>query len=157
MSERDIHIHVRISRRALIWGAAIVLLFCGVNEVVSESMTMTTYYPAPSGTYQRLSVSRSVRFSPVDKDALPAPPPSDGELLYNSADRQLYYYKQTAWQNIGGSGALYGFCALTVKGTGLVCTAATAPATCSAKTGACGCQAGYNSVNFGGAFACMMQ
>ena len=54
MNDRDIHIHMRISRRALVWGAAVLLLCCSANEVVSESMTMTTYYPAPTGTYRRL-------------------------------------------------------------------------------------------------------
>jgi hypothetical protein len=157
MNDRDIHIHLRISRRALVWGAAIVLLCCSANEVVSESMTMTTYYPAPSGSYQRLSVTRSVRFSPVNKDALPAPLPNDGELVYNSSDGQFYYYKQSAWENIGGPGGLYGYCGLTIQGSGLVCTTATAPATCDNSTGACGCQAGFNSVNFGVAVACLKQ
>ncbi|MCX5795199.1 MAG: hypothetical protein NTY77_06890 [Elusimicrobia bacterium] len=155
MNNRDIHIHVRISRRALIWAAAVVLLCCSANEVVSESMTMTTYYPAPAGTYQRLSVTRSVRFSPVNKNDLPAPPPKDGELIYDGSAGQFYYYKQSAWADLGGSGGLYGYCGLLIEGVSLVCHTATAPATCEHK--ACGCVTGYDSVNFGGAYACLKQ
>jgi hypothetical protein len=153
MNERDIHIHVIISRRALIWGAALVLLCCSANEVVSESITMTTYYPAPSGTYQRISVARSVRFSPVDKDALSSPSPRDGEMIYDSSDHQLYYYKQAAWENLGGKGGLYGYCGVGIEDGELVCHGATAPATCAHK--ACGCESGYDSVSFGGAYACL--
>ena len=42
-------------QRICFWAAAVVLLLCcSVNKLVSESITMTTYYPAPSGVYKRL-------------------------------------------------------------------------------------------------------
>ena len=114
---------------------------------------MTTYYPAPAGTYQRLSVTRSVRFSPVNKAALPSPPPKDGELVYDSSDRQFYYYKQSAWSDLGGAGGLYGYCGLVIEGVDVVCHSATAPATCRNKV--CGCETGYDSVDFGAAAVCL--
>ena len=57
MNEREITIHLKVSRRTLVWAAAALLLCCSANEVVSESMTLTTYYPAPAGTYKRLTTT----------------------------------------------------------------------------------------------------
>jgi hypothetical protein len=57
MNEHEIVIRIRISRRTFVWAAAALLMFCAANEVVSESLTLTTYYPAPSGVYQRLTTT----------------------------------------------------------------------------------------------------
>ena len=57
MMDRDITIRIKVSRRMFVWGAAVLMLCCSANELVSESMTMTTYYPAPSGVYKRISTT----------------------------------------------------------------------------------------------------
>ena len=54
--ERDIHIHLRLSygprfvRRAL----TVFFLFALAGDLSSENVTLTTYYPAPSGVYTRM-------------------------------------------------------------------------------------------------------
>jgi hypothetical protein len=56
MSNREININIQIkltSRRLAVGLAAFLVLALGY-EVVSESLTMTTYYPSPSGVYRRL-------------------------------------------------------------------------------------------------------
>jgi hypothetical protein len=54
MNEHEIIIQIKVSRRTFVWAAAALLMCCAANEGVSESLTLTTYYPAPTGTYQRL-------------------------------------------------------------------------------------------------------
>jgi hypothetical protein len=49
----NLDVHLRISRRLLAFSAAAALL-CAGGYALSESLTMTTYYPAPSGVYRRL-------------------------------------------------------------------------------------------------------
>jgi hypothetical protein len=59
--DREIHIHVKITRRTLAWGLASLLLCLAGYEAVSESLTMTTYYPAPSGVYRKLvSIAQTI-------------------------------------------------------------------------------------------------
>ncbi len=57
MNEHEITIQLKVLRRISIWGAAALFMFCSANELVSESITMTTYYPAPSGVYKRLTAT----------------------------------------------------------------------------------------------------
>jgi hypothetical protein len=66
MNEREITIRIKVSRRTAVWAAAVGLLCCAANEVVSESVTMTTYYPAPSGTYQKLTTTGGTVGTPVN-------------------------------------------------------------------------------------------
>jgi hypothetical protein len=66
MNEREISIRIRISRRTFVWCMAALLMCCAANEVVSESLTMTTYYPAPSGTYQKLVTTGGTASNPVN-------------------------------------------------------------------------------------------
>ncbi len=94
---------MRNLRRALVWGAAAMLLCCCVHEAVSESMTLTTYYPAPSGNYKRLSAqflslgvqpyhaanlaNGTAAFLPTDPGGLPV----GGRLFYNADNDKLYF------------------------------------------------------------------
>lgn len=65
-----------------------------------ESITMTTYYPSPYGSYNQLDVSRSVTFKPQSNlaaiQALSSP--QIGEVAYSSGDDKFYY------NNTGTSG-----------------------------------------------------
>ncbi len=52
---------IRARRWMFFRAAAVVLLLCcAANEAVTESLTMTTYYPAPSGVYKRLTATDRV-------------------------------------------------------------------------------------------------
>ena len=50
----DIHIHIRISPRLFQGVLAALLLSTLARELSSESVTLTTYYPAPSGVYTQM-------------------------------------------------------------------------------------------------------
>jgi hypothetical protein len=82
------------------------LVFCYVCVAqTTESITLTTYYPSPYGSYNQLDVQRSVTFNPLDKDTLAAP--QQGELVYNSPDDAFYYYNGSDWvKQGGGTGAV---------------------------------------------------
>ena len=51
---KDVHLHVHINRKTLAGLLAGMLVLAGVYAAVSETLTMTTYYPAPSGVYRKL-------------------------------------------------------------------------------------------------------
>ena len=80
MNDREITIHVKVSRRSFIWAAAALLMCCSANEVVSESLTMTTYYPAPSGVYKRLTATEGVAVGTYKASAAPA-----GDLIVSGS------------------------------------------------------------------------
>ncbi len=76
MHEHQIVVHVKALRRIFVWGAAALLICFAANDVVSESMTMTTYYPAPSGVYKRLTATSGVRIGTYANSQAP-----DGGLI----------------------------------------------------------------------------
>ncbi|HAM36518.1 MAG TPA: hypothetical protein DEB40_14515 [Elusimicrobia bacterium] len=53
---QDIHIHLdlRLTTRTLIGVMTVMLLFGVVDELGSESLSLSTYYPAPSGVYTQM-------------------------------------------------------------------------------------------------------
>lgn len=50
----EVTIHVRISPAVMRWGLASGLLSFMAVELASENVTLTTYYPAPSGIYAKM-------------------------------------------------------------------------------------------------------
>lgn len=54
MADLNISIHVRISPGLFRWGLAGLALCLMATELASESVTLTTYYPAPSGVYTQM-------------------------------------------------------------------------------------------------------
>jgi hypothetical protein len=54
MEKNPVYIRIDVNRRQFIAAAAAVLVLAGARPLDSESLTMTTYYPAPSGVYRRL-------------------------------------------------------------------------------------------------------
>ena len=96
--------------------------------VAEESITITTYYPSPYGSYNELQTNklavgdvdnsggldagdqppangqlytaRSVIFRP--QSSLPASDVREGELVYNNSDDALYLYNGSAWLKQGG-------------------------------------------------------
>jgi hypothetical protein len=49
----DLDIRIRIERRTLV-GIMVSALLFGAGIAISETLTMTTYYPSPSGVYRKL-------------------------------------------------------------------------------------------------------
>lgn len=54
MAELTVRLELSVSPRFARWGLAAALLTCPVAELGSETVTLTTYYPAPSGVYTRM-------------------------------------------------------------------------------------------------------
>jgi len=52
----DLHIHLdlRVTSSVFRWGLAGLLLAVAAGELATESVTLTTYYPAPSGVYTQM-------------------------------------------------------------------------------------------------------
>jgi|CXWL01.1.fsa_nt_gi hypothetical protein len=51
---KEVHFQVTISRGVILCAGAVAMLLAAVPELGSESVTVNTYYPAPSGVYTRL-------------------------------------------------------------------------------------------------------
>ncbi len=116
-------------------GAALIALFlaCGADTVVSESVTLATYYPAPTGVYAKmlttsdtflardggsvsigasgppqamLDVNGTVRVGNKTGD----PPGAPGALYFNTNSHTFRGYDGSAWQDLGGTaGSLFTF------------------------------------------------
>ena len=54
MAELTIHLDLSFGTRSLRCLMAGAMIFSAVSEVASESVTLTTYYPAPSGVYTQM-------------------------------------------------------------------------------------------------------
>lgn len=54
MAELNLRLEVRLSPVLARWGLVAAILACPVAELGSETVTLTTYYPAPSGVYTRM-------------------------------------------------------------------------------------------------------
>ena len=54
MADINLNLNFRFTRRQLRNGLALLLMLGVCNELSSESVTLTTYYPAPSGVYTQM-------------------------------------------------------------------------------------------------------
>lgn len=54
MAELNIHLDLRLGARSARWAMIGAMLFALAPELASESVTLTTYYPAPSGVYTQM-------------------------------------------------------------------------------------------------------
>ncbi len=54
MAELTVHFDLRFSARMLRWAMAGAMVLVAAPELASESVSLTTYYPAPSGVYTQL-------------------------------------------------------------------------------------------------------
>jgi hypothetical protein len=54
MADISIHFDLRVGRRSTRWLMAAVMVLAAAPEVASESVTLSTYYPAPSGVYTNM-------------------------------------------------------------------------------------------------------
>jgi len=108
----------------------LLLFYC--LSFAAEEITLSTYYPAPYGTYDELQAYKLAvgdTNSSGTLDAGDMPPevgqiytarsiilkpqtgvlinPVKGELTYNNADDSLYVYDGSSWAALGGSGGCY--------------------------------------------------
>jgi|CXWL01.1.fsa_nt_gi hypothetical protein len=55
---KEIHIHVSFNRKVISCIAAAAIVTAAVQKLNSESVSMSTYYPAPIGAYTRMVVTQ---------------------------------------------------------------------------------------------------
>lgn len=63
------------------------------TEARADTMEMTTYYPAPQGTYKKMT-SNSIVLKP---QAVAPASPVDGMIYFNSVDGLMYIYSGGVW------------------------------------------------------------
>lgn len=63
----------------------------------TESLTITTYYPSPYGSYNELSTN-IFNLGPQSS----RPGNQEGRLYYDSNTHSIFYYNGTQWVEIGG-------------------------------------------------------
>lgn len=59
MAELNVRLELRVTPRLARFGIAAGLMLVGAGELASESVTLTTYYPAPSGVYSQMITTDS--------------------------------------------------------------------------------------------------
>ena len=73
---------------------------CFAQSNYTESLTVTTYYPAPYGVYQNLKLNPT--------DTVPSDSAlSAGVMYYNNSMDVIRYYNNTTWVNMTGEGGGY--------------------------------------------------
>ena len=55
--DRYFRIRIEINRRQLAWGLSALIVAGFAFNLMADTMTMTTYYPSPTGIYQRLTTT----------------------------------------------------------------------------------------------------
>ncbi|MFA6317336.1 MAG: hypothetical protein WC943_07950 [Elusimicrobiota bacterium] len=118
-------IRIVITRKAVFWSIVALLLGSAAYEAVSESLTMTSYYPSPAGIYRRLTTAARTILardegevgigttSPQSKldvaggvriggDAAACSAAKAGTQRYNAAAGQMEFCNGTAWMRAQG-------------------------------------------------------
>ncbi len=63
MADQTVRIEVNLGARGLRCLMAAAMIFSAVSELASESITLTTYYPAPSGIYAQMITTGDTRLA----------------------------------------------------------------------------------------------
>ncbi|MBI5629735.1 MAG: hypothetical protein HY921_02490 [Elusimicrobia bacterium] len=63
MAELNLRLDIRVTPALVRWGLAGLLLSVFAPELATESVTLTTYYPAPSGIYTQLIATNNTYLS----------------------------------------------------------------------------------------------
>src|SRR4030042_6392118 len=85
--------------RKAVWLVLAILLLPALTYAQSNSVTLTTYYPSPYGSYNELSTSL---FNLRPQGA--QPPGQGGDLYYDSNTHSVFYHNGTEWRELGGGG-----------------------------------------------------
>ena len=97
-----------------------------------ESLTFTTYYPAPYGSYNELRLNKMV-IGDLNSATTPAPSNgaitfhptsvptvfSRGTLYYDNSTDNFKYRNNSGWQTMGGGGASYTYYCFANSGVGI--------------------------------------
>src|SRR5579883_1890339 len=59
MADINIHFDLRVTPRAFRWGLVGLLMSAIATELSSENVTLSTYYPAPSGVYTQMLTTQN--------------------------------------------------------------------------------------------------
>ncbi|HVE14647.1 MAG TPA: hypothetical protein VNI01_14725 [Elusimicrobiota bacterium] len=117
-------IHIEFSRREGVLGLAGLLLIGGAVAAMSDTMTLTTYFPSPAGIYQKLiSVGDTFLARDGGKVGVGTTAPkavlevngdlrvggttascaaqNEGDMRYNLTTKKMEFCNATAWTNIG--------------------------------------------------------
>jgi len=101
--------------------SVLALMFACISAVFAEeTLTITTYYPSPQGTYDELRANKmvigsftavspskgAVTFTPVSTPASF----SEGTLYYDNNEHGFKYRNNTGWQSMASGGIDYGQC-----------------------------------------------
>jgi len=112
-----------------------LLLICHLFIFAEESLTITTYYPSPYGSYNEVRANKMV-IGDVDTNTTPSPSQgavtfapisepaaySEGTLYYDSSEHNFKYRNDSSWQTVGGGITITYYCFVS-SGTGSpVCT-----------------------------------
>lgn len=126
MAELRVRLDIGFSRASLRWTLVASLLAVCAPELGSETVTLSTYYPAPSGVYTKmittqdtwlardsgkvgigtqtpaakLDVYGTVRVGNFDTASQPAG--AEGAIYYNTTDKIFKGYRNGAWMDLGG-------------------------------------------------------
>jgi hypothetical protein len=81
-----------------------VTIACFAQNSKTESVTISTYYPAPYGVY------KNPRLFPLDQepDCSSDPESCRGMMYFNNTDKQLYLFNGTMWKPFGSGGGYSG-------------------------------------------------
>jgi len=111
-----------------LWGCFLLPCF----SQGTEKVTITTYYPSPFGSYDKLRTNKLVigdpdasstpspdtdgvvRFKGRGSDPAGADDTKPGALYYNTADNEFKYHDGSGWQALGGGGGITGGCVLHI-------------------------------------------
>ena len=107
-----------MTMKTLILVASIVIGL-DVLSAGADSLTMTTYYPAPSGNYAQIQTTRlsvgtanqpnrdgDIRLTAQAGDPTTWPVGAVGQVAYSSANDGIYYSNGSAWVGSGSSTAV---------------------------------------------------
>jgi hypothetical protein len=151
----------------------LALLLLPASEIASENVTMTTYFPAPSGVYNQLittgntvlakdtgavtigkilTIGRFATDAEANAAAASAGPVQDGSIYYNTAAAGEFRGRiGGVWQRLGDGGVAFGGFYQLGDNNGVNtpgCTGNPAGTTCGCEspnplTGSCACPAGF--------------
>ena len=77
-----------------------VVLFAGI-AYAEEKITLSTYYPAPYGDYEELTVETEFlppRMTTSERDTITSPP--NGSIIYNTVTHKINFRNASGWQEL---------------------------------------------------------
>jgi len=91
-----------------VWFLALALFCLAVTAVAQEeSITITTYFPSPFGSYMELNTHYLDLENNTYQEQVPTDMPDavEGRMIYDRVDKVVKYYNGNRWIPVGGGGA----------------------------------------------------